>query len=54
MWYMGKRDESGLSASKSGFVDGSLVPCLPFLLKTSRTEGWRSDRAVKYPAKLES
>lgn len=24
-----------LSASKSGFVDGSLVPCLPFLLKTT-------------------
>lgn len=46
MWYMAKRDESGLSASKSG-LDGSLVPCLPFLLKTSSTEGWRSDRAVQ-------
>lgn len=32
---------------QSGSVDGSLVPCLPFLLKTSSTEGWRSDRAVK-------
>lgn len=30
-------------------MDGSLVPCLPFLLKNygSSTEGWCSDRAVQ-------
>lgn len=37
------------SASKSGFVDGSLVPRLPFLLKTTvlALKGGVSDRAVQ-------